>query len=34
MMLPRRRWSYDSAEHLITLNGVPAGTVLVRFGRA
>lgn len=34
MMLPRRRWSYDSAEHLITLNGVPAGIVLVRFGRA
>jgi hypothetical protein len=34
LALPRRRWSYDSAEHLITLTGVPAGTVLVRFRRA
>lgn len=34
MTLPRGNWSYDSAEHLITLNGLPAGAVLVQFSRA
>jgi putative alpha-1,2-mannosidase len=32
--LPRSNWSYNSTEHLITLNGLPAGTVLVHFRRA
>jgi len=32
--LPRSNWSYNSTEHLITLNGLPAGTALVQFGRA
>ncbi len=34
MTLPRADWSYNSAEHLITLNGLPGGAVLVQFSRA
>jgi putative alpha-1,2-mannosidase len=29
--LPGGHWSYDSGEHVITLKGLPAGPVLVRF---
>jgi putative alpha-1,2-mannosidase len=29
--LPASAWSYDSVEHVITLQRLPAGTVLVRF---
>lgn len=29
--LPASDWSYDSGEHVLTLRGLPAGTVLVRF---
>jgi putative alpha-1,2-mannosidase len=32
--LPRANWSYDSREDVITLRGLPAGTVLVRFRRS
>jgi hypothetical protein len=32
--LPHGNWSYDSAEHLIMLTGLPAGVVLVQFMRA
>jgi putative alpha-1,2-mannosidase len=31
--LPGRNWSYNSGEHVITLTGLPAGTVLLRFRR-
>jgi putative alpha-1,2-mannosidase len=31
--LPSRNWSYNSPEHVITLKGLPAGTVLVQFRR-
>ena len=30
--LPVSTWSYDSGEHVITLQRLPVGTVLVRFG--
>jgi putative alpha-1,2-mannosidase len=29
--LPRTNWSYNSSEQVITLKGLPAGTVLVQF---
>ena len=29
--LPRADWSYDSGQHVMTLRGLPAGMVLVRF---
>jgi len=31
--LPSRNWSYNSTEHVITLKGLLAGTVLAQFGR-
>ncbi len=31
--LPGRNWSYNSTEHVITLKGLLAGTVLAQFGR-
>ena len=31
--LPSGNWSYNSGEHVITLMGLPAGTVLVQFRR-
>ncbi len=31
--LPGSNWSYNSGQHLITLTSLPAGTVLVQFGR-
>jgi hypothetical protein len=31
--LPSRNWSYSSTEHVITLKGLLAGTVLVQFRR-
>ena len=31
--LPSGDWSYNSGEHVITLKGLPAGTVLVQFRR-
>jgi hypothetical protein len=33
MALQDRDWSYDSGEHVLALTGLPAGSVLVRFGR-
>jgi putative alpha-1,2-mannosidase len=32
--LPRSNWSYNSTEHLTTLNGLPVGAVLVQFRQA
>ena len=32
-ILPGRDWRYNPSEHLITLTGLPAGTVLMRFRR-
>jgi putative alpha-1,2-mannosidase len=33
MALPSSDWSYNSSERILALKGLPAGTVLVRFGR-
>ena len=32
--LPRSTWSFNPAEHLIMLNGLPAGTVVLQFWRS
>jgi putative alpha-1,2-mannosidase len=32
--LPSGNWSYNASEHVISLKGLPAGTVLVQFRRA
>jgi putative alpha-1,2-mannosidase len=31
--LPRRDWAYSDGEHVLALKSLPAGTVLVQFGR-
>jgi hypothetical protein len=33
-VLPATDWSYNSGEHLLSLKGLPAGTVVVRFKQA